>query len=43
MLKNICLKLQVTRLANIDMSNVSILNKISIEEYKLLRNIFNLN
>lgn len=43
MLKNICLKLQVTKLANIDMSNVSILNKISIEEYKLLRNIFNLN
>ena len=43
MLKNICLKLQVTRLANIDMSNVSILNKISIEEYKLLRNIFGLN
>lgn len=43
MLKNICLKLQVTRLANIDMNNVSILNKISIEEYQLLRNIFNLN
>ena len=43
MLKSICSKLQVGNLSNIDMSNVSILNKISVEEYQLLRNVFNMN
>ena len=40
MLKSICIKLQVNSLANIDISNLSILNKISIEEYMLLKEVF---
>ena len=43
MLRSICMKLQVNNLACIDMSNISILNKISIEEYKLLKDVFNIN
>lgn len=43
MLKSICTKLQVSTLSHIDISNVSILNKISIEEYNLLRKVFGLN
>ena len=31
MLKNICMKLQVNNLASIDITNVSLLNKISID------------
>lgn len=43
MLKNICMKLQVGNLRNIDMNNVSILNRISVEEYNLLKRVFKLN
>lgn len=41
LLKNICMKLQVGNLNNIDINNVNILNKISIEEYNLLKKIKN--
>lgn len=40
MLKNICMKLQVGNIGNIDIHNISILNKISVEEYNLLKKIF---
>ncbi len=43
MLKSICLKLQVANLNHIDIHNVSILNKISIEEYMLLKKVFGSN
>lgn len=43
MLKNICMKLQVNNLASIDIGNVSLLNKISIDEYQLLRRVFGIN
>lgn len=43
MLKSICLKLQVNNLRSIDLSNVSILNKISVEEYLLLKEVFGMN
>lgn len=40
MLKNICAKLNVGSLSNIDIHNVSILNRISVEEYNLLKRVF---
>ncbi len=40
MLKNICMKLQVGNISNIDINNISILNKITVEEYNLLKRIF---
>jgi hypothetical protein len=39
LLKNICAKLQTNNLNCIDLNNLSILNKISIEEYNLLKQI----
>ena len=41
MLKNICNKLQTTNLYNLDFNDVSILNKLSPEEYKFLKQICN--
>ena len=41
MLKNICNKLNVTNLKNIDLNNFNILNKIDIDEYNFLINIVN--
>ncbi len=40
MLKGICMKLQACNLGSIDISNVSLLNKISVEEYDLLKKVF---
>lgn len=40
MLKSICTKLQVTNLNNIDLNNLSILNKITPEEYTFLKRIY---
>ena len=40
MLKNICTKLNVGSLNNIDIHNISILNRISVEEYNLLKRVF---
>ena len=40
MLRNICIKLQVANLSSIDIDNISLLNKISIDEYNLLRRVF---
>ena len=40
MLKSICTKLQITNLNNIDLNNLSILNKITPEEYTLLTKIY---
>lgn len=38
-LKNICMKLQTNNLQQLDLNNISILNKISPEEYKFLTKI----
>lgn len=43
MLKNICIKLQTNNIGTIDINNVSLLNKISIEEYMLLEKVFGTN
>lgn len=40
LLKSICMKLNVGNLAMVDIYNISILNKISVEEYNLLKRIF---
>lgn len=40
MLKNICMKLQANNIGAIDINNVALLNKISIEEYMLLEKVF---
>ena len=37
MFKNICMKLNVNNLRNIDINNASILNRVSVEEYNLLK------
>lgn len=39
LLKSICSKLQTTNLNYIDLNNLTILNKISVEEYNLLKQI----
>lgn len=39
LLKNICTKLKTNNLNNIDLNNLSILNKINAEEYNLLKKI----
>lgn len=39
LLKSICTKLQVSNLNYIDLNNVSILNRVSIEEYNFLKKI----
>ena len=41
--KSICMKLQVSHLGNIDINNSNILNKIDIEEYNLLKKLFETN
>ena len=38
-LKNICMKLQTNNLQQLDLNNISILNKISPEEYNFLTKI----
>ena len=43
MLKDICMKLQVGNLTGIDLNNVSILNRINIDEYNLLKKVFGIN
>ena len=43
MLKSICQKLQVSNLGSVDINNVSLLNKISIDEYMLLRRVLGVN
>ena len=40
LLKSICTKLQVSNLSYVDINNLSILNKINVEEYNLLKQIF---
>lgn len=40
LLKSICTKLETNNLNQIDINNVSILNKISIEEYNLLKKLY---
>ena len=40
LLKSICTKLQVNNLKYIDIKNISILNKISVEEYNFLKQIY---
>ena len=40
-LKNICMKLQTNNLQQLDLNNISILNKISPEEYNFLAKIIN--
>lgn len=40
LLKSICIKLQTNNLNKIDIHNLSILNKISIEEYNFLKKLF---
>lgn len=39
LLKSICTKLETNNLNNIDINNLSILNKISVEEYNFLKQI----
>ena len=39
MLKSICTKLEIRNLDNLDINNLSILNKISVEEYNFLKSI----
>ena len=39
MLKNICMKLRVSNLRTVDIHNENILNKISIDEYHLLKKV----
>lgn len=39
LLKNICIKLNVNNLSSIDIGNINVLNKISIEEYTFLKSI----
>jgi len=43
MLKGICQKLQVSNLGSVDINNVSLLNKISVDEYMLLRRVLGVN
>lgn len=43
LLKSICMKLQVWNLNDIDINNINILNKVSIEEYKFLKRIMESN
>ena len=40
MLRSICLKLNVSSLNSIDLRDRSLLNKISVDEYQMLRNLF---
>lgn len=40
MLKDICMKLQVGNLNSINLQNAAILNRVSVEEYNLLKKIF---
>ena len=40
LLKSICAKLKTNNLAYIDLNNLSILNKISVEEYNFLKQIY---
>ena len=39
LLKSICLKLNTNNLSSIDLNNLSILNKISVDEYNLLKKL----
>lgn len=39
MFRDICYKLKISNLKSIDLENTNLLNKISIEEYKLLRRV----
>lgn len=43
MFKSICLKLHVGNLRRIDLNNVSILNQITVDEYNLLKRVFETN
>lgn len=43
LLKSICAKLDIYNLNDIDIYNLSILNRISVEEYNLLKKINNIN
>lgn len=39
MLKNVCLKLHTGNLKSVDLSNTNIINKISVDEYNLLKRV----
>ena len=43
LLKSICMKLNVGTLRNVDINNGTLLNRINIEEYNLLKKIFGIN
>lgn len=40
MLRDICMKLNINNLGIIDIDNISLLNRISVEEYNLLKKVF---